>query len=107
MRRMEAEHLGLAQLSTRQSSAKIHPTGLAALADWTTERPDATLQYLVEKLRIEQGITVSKATLSKALTKIGFTVKLIRSLPIARNCHESVLARKHYAQMFLNDAPPD
>jgi hypothetical protein len=104
---MEAGNTTIVQRSAVQSSSKIRSDGLTALADWVTERPDATLQYLVEKLRDEQGTTVCKATVSRALTKIGFTVKLIRSMPISRNCPETVLSRKHYALMFLSDVPPD
>jgi hypothetical protein len=45
--------------------------------------------------------------LSKALTKIGFTVKLIRPIPISRNCPNTILAQKQYAKKYLSESPLD
>jgi transposase len=91
----------------RQNPSKITSHACSALADWVNERPDATLECLKNKLMAEHGISVCKATLSKALTKIGFTVKLIRPMPLSRNSRDTVLSRKNYAEKFLDEAPLD
>ena len=106
MQRMEN---GIIAGQTRQgqSQSKITADGLAAIAHWVDDRPDSTLAQLVGRLQEELGISVCKATISNAPIKIGFTVKLLRALPVSRNCPTTVLARKEYAQMFLSEAPPD
>jgi transposase len=107
VRKMEFTEESVAPIQERQFRSKITPEGLHALDVWVSERPDMTLEGLANKLREEKGISVCKATISKAITKIGFTVKLLRAIPISRNCPSTVLARVHYAQKFLAEAPID
>jgi len=86
---------------------KITQTALTAIAGWIDQRPDLTLHALCSKLLEAHSITVTQKTMSQALTKIGFTIKILRAIPISRNSPDVVVARRVYAQMFLSDAPPD
>jgi transposase len=65
---------------------KITQKASNVLSEWVSGRPDMTLQGLCDKLQGELSISVSKQTVSKALTDIGFTVKLTRPIPLSRNC---------------------
>jgi transposase len=107
IRRMETTANMAAIQNRPQNCPKLGPVGLTALSAWIDERPDATLQYLARKLSEELRISVCNATLSKALNRIGFTIKLLRAMPVSRNCPSTVLARKQYAVNFLGEAPPD
>jgi transposase len=107
IRRMEAPASMEALQERPQNQPKMGPVALAALSVWIEERPDSTLQYLVRKRDEEHHISVCKATLSKALNKLGFTIKLLRAMPVSRNCPSTVLARKQYAEVILGEAPPD
>jgi transposase len=83
------------------------PAVLEALTQWIEERPDLTLMQLAANIMRDFQISASTQAISKALTKIGFTVKLLRVIPIGRNCPATVLARKLFAQKYLGDAPTD
>ena len=107
LRRIEANGNVTSRVRTTQTRSKITPEALLALSGWVDARPDSTLHDLAIKLVHEHDIIVCKATVSAALTKIGFTVKLTRPIPISRNCPDVLEARKQYAQKFLNEAPPD
>lgn len=107
MRRVEVSDGPVTLQIRRQYQSKITSRGLAALAGWVDERPDMTLEGLAIKLKEEHGIVVCLATISKALTKIGFTVKLIRPIPISRNCPSTIHARKQYAEKCLSESPLD
>jgi hypothetical protein len=74
---------------------------------WLSERPDIILKALSEKMRKSLGITLSVKTMSKTLTKIGFTFKLLLTFPISRNSPETISLRKEYALKFLAEAPID
>jgi transposase len=50
-------------------------------------------------------VHVTNKTVSKALTRIGFTFKLLRVLPVARNSPEIITSRHSYADRFLREAP--
>ena len=86
---------------------KITPEAMIALANWVEERPDLTLNQLAANLVSELQITVSPQAISKALDKLGFTVKLLRVIPIGRNCPPTVQARRDFAQRYLSEAPAD
>lgn len=86
---------------------KLTPIALTSLAEWIEGRPDLTLGQLSMKLATVHSITISPKAISKALTKLGFTVKLLRVIPISRNCPSVVQARKIYAQKYLSEAPTD
>ena len=86
---------------------KMTPEAIEAVSRWVDEKPDSTLQELRNKLAIGLSIVVCKQTISRALTRIGYTVKLIRALPESRNCPETLQSRREYAQRFLGDAPAD
>jgi len=88
-------------------SKKMTQEALDALSEWVHERPDITLRGVCDKLQREHSISVSQQTVSKALTHIGFTVKLIRATPLSRNCPSTIQARREYSQRFLADAPVD
>jgi transposase len=107
MRRFEAR--GTTTLLPKGGSRRIKMTHEAtlSLSSWLDERPDITLCTLKEKLRTEQGIVVSVKTIATHLIKNGFTVKILRTMPISRNCPETVQARYEYAQKYINDAPAD
>ena len=86
---------------------KITATATEALTRWLEESPDATLQALCDRLSTDLSITVSKQSVSKVLTKLGITIKLLRAIPASRNCPETLQARLEYGHKFLNDAPAD
>lgn len=88
-------------------ATKITPNAQLAVEQWIGERPDLTLKVLCERLAEELAITISRQSMAKLLTKIGFTCKLTRPVPIQRNCPGTILARKEYARRFLSDSPPD
>jgi hypothetical protein len=87
--------------------SKLTPPALAALSRWVDEKPDSTLMQLKCRLAKDLSISMSTKTVSCALTKIGFTSKLLRTLPIFRNCPATVQARREYAQRFPDEAPSD
>jgi len=62
-------------------SRKMTQSGLVALALWVDERPFLTLNQLCIMLETQLAIAVTPQTVSCALTKIGFTIKLLRKLP--------------------------
>jgi transposase len=107
LRRSEAPESVLVSRRGGARSVKVTPAALAALSGWLDERPDLTLSQLRDRLMDELSIIVSTKSISNALDRIGFTTKLLRSLPISRNCPETVQARREYAQRFFSDAPPD
>jgi transposase len=86
---------------------KIVPAAMRAIESWVNERPDLTLQAICNKLHEELTITVTKETVSNALTKMKYTIKLLRTIPASRNCPTTVQARLEYAQRFLNEVPAD
>jgi transposase len=107
MRRYEAT--GATKLKKKGGARVIKLTQDAknALNMWISERPDVTLQNLCDRLASEYSISVTKQTVSEVLKKAGFTIKLLRALPVSRNCPETLLARAQYAQKYLSEAPPD
>jgi transposase len=86
---------------------KITQPATLAIARWVDERPDLTLLQLCRRLSEEYSIQVTPKTMSTTLTRIGYTIKILRSIPISRNCPDVIQARREYAQMFLNNAPAD
>jgi transposase len=103
------ESKGEFALNTRGGARtqKITTVALTQLGEWVDDRPDMTLDSHKIRLQSQLNISVSAKTISRALTKMGFTMKLMRTIPIARNCSETIEARKIFAQMYHNDAPPD
>jgi transposase len=86
---------------------KMTPPAVESLSEWLELQPDLTLGQLSEKLVNSHSIAVSKQAISRALTRNGFTVKLLRTIPISRNCQSTLQSRKEYAQKFLGEAPSD
>jgi transposase len=86
---------------------KMTQSAYEALDAWVDERPDLTLAQLSAKLFETFHISVSNQSVSNALTKIGFTVKLLRTIPMSRNTPSTLQARKDFAQRFLAEAPDD
>jgi len=86
---------------------KLDQNAINMLSLWTEERPDVTLRELRTRLATELTIEVTKKTISNALKRSGFTVKLLRRLPASRNCTATIEARFVYAQKYLNEAPAD
>lgn len=86
---------------------KLTNEGYQMLLDWVDNGPDSTLKTLKERLQITLGIDVSIKAISIALTKGGFTLKLIRAIPERRNTQETIDARKAYAMKFMSEAPID
>jgi transposase len=86
---------------------KMTTSTMETMDAWVNDRPDITLRELKYKLAGDLGISVTEKTVSRALTKIGYTVKILRVIPLSRNCPETIQARLEYAQRYLGDAPPD
>jgi transposase len=107
MRRFEETGDMSAKKKHGQSPLKMTPEALQSLERWIDENADLTLRALGDMLREQLGVIVSKKTISKALTKLGFTFKLLRALPLSRNTTEAIQSRKEYAEIFLRDMPAD
>ena len=88
-------------------SVKMVPDAYSELERLVESAADMTLRAMKEHLAEKIGVWVTEKTVSKALTKNGYTFKLIRLLPISRNTIDTISARKSYAEMFLRDAPAD
>lgn len=86
---------------------KINMSAQNIIGAWIDEKPDITLREIRARLSTEYSIAVTVGAISTAISKHGFTVKILRTIPIARNCPENIQARFEYAQLFLNDAPAD
>jgi transposase len=82
-------------------------SAMAALDRWVDKRPDVTLKHMAEMLQSEFGIFVSKETISIALDKLNFSVKLLRQIPVASNTDKNIQKRYEYASKFLDTAPLD
>ena len=90
-----------------QSLKKMTPEALQSLERWIDENADLTLRALGDMLREQLGVIVSKKTISMALTKLGITFKLLRTLPLSRNTTEAIQSRREYAEIFLREMPAD
>lgn len=80
---------------------------MGTISGWVDERPDITLSSLCTKPASEHMINVSQKAMSAALNRMDFTVKILRAIPISRNCSEVIQVRKDHAQEFLNNSPAD
>jgi transposase len=87
--------------------SKLDQAAKESIAQWIDERPDLTLKSLCQLLSSRHSISVSQKTMSLALTSLGFTIKILRSIPASRNSPKVLLAQKAYAHTFLSSAPPD
>ena len=67
--------------------------------------PDMTLRQIYQGVLERHNIQISKSTASRALKAIGYTMKLLRLVPEARNNEEQIVSRFAYASMFLRDRP--
>ena len=56
-----------------------------SLSRYIDERPDITLTQLKFRILNDHNVDVSKETISKALARLGFTVKILRVVPVSRN----------------------
>jgi transposase len=88
-------------------STKLTHQAIQALLDWVDNEADITLRTAKERLLSGFGISVSLKTISSALTKSGFTLKLLRTIPVSRNSPEVICARRTYANTFMSDTPID
>lgn len=86
---------------------KMTPAIEQALLDWVDNEADTTLKTLAERILNRFGIAVSQSTVSRALSRNGFTLKLLRQIPESRNSPEVIAARKDYANVFMRDQPID
>jgi transposase len=86
---------------------KITAEAHHAIEGWVDERPDLTLSCLCTRLADQFAITITWQSMAKFLNRIGFTSKLIRAIPIARNSPEVLQARRQYAQRVVSEAPAD
>jgi transposase len=84
------------------------PDAIIALSRFVDENPASTLHQLRDRLHSSKGILTTTQTISKVLTeKIKYTVKLLRAMPLSRNCPATIQSRKEYALHFLSNAPAD
>jgi transposase len=87
--------------------SKMTQVAQEAIEQWINDSATMTLRQIKTRLSEQFGIFVSEKTVSLSLTKCGFTFKLVRALPTARNTPEAIISRRQYAEMFLRDAPAD
>ena len=69
------------------------------------ERPDLTLKKIADIIANEKNVVLSISSISKTLTKLNFTFKLLRYIPVARNLPEKILARYNYAVDYNANSP--
>lgn len=67
--------------------------------------PDLTLNQICLAVSERLYIVISPSTASRVLTTIGYTMKITRLVPEARNCEAQIAARYAYANMFIRDCP--
>jgi transposase len=87
--------------------SKLDQAAKDSIAQWVDEWPDLMLKSLCELLASRHSTRVSQKTMSAALTNLGFTIKILRSISASRNSPKVVNARNTYAHTFLSSAPPD
>ena len=107
LRRYESRGTTNALLKGGARNFKINQAALNVIEIWANERPDITIRQIKERLAIEDTIFVTEGAICVALIKHGLTIKILRTIPISKNCTETIQARFEYAQMFLNEAPAD
>lgn len=88
-------------------NTKISSSALQALLDWVDNEADVTLRSLSSKILAQFGITLSMSTISRVLTKNGFTLKLLRTIPECRNSPDVIAARRCYANELMSNPPID
>ena len=74
----------LAPRSSPGRPARITPLHLPALRSQVAAHADATLAEHCARFATDQGISVSRATMSRQLAKLGLPLKKRRSLPASR-----------------------
>jgi hypothetical protein len=89
------------------TTMKMRPEIVQELERVININADLTLKAMKSHLQETLGVSVAQKTISKTLTKSGYTFKLSWLLPVARNTPETISAHKTYAEMFLHDAPAD
>jgi transposase len=67
--------------------------------------PDLTLAQICTKVFERLHTTISISSVNRILTAIGYTMKLSRIIPEARNSEQQVESRFHYASMFMQERP--
>lgn len=100
---------GTETLARRGGSRKTKTTNDISeyVALLVEDSPDLTLKAIARKVQAEKHITLSESTVMRLCTSIGFTYKLLRLVPLARNDQEHIDARYVYASMFMREAPDD
>lgn len=73
--------------AARGPSSKLEGAALRALLDFIRRKPDATLDECSTELRQQLGLSVSPATLCRALKKSGFSRK--KNIVSLRKAHQS------------------
>lgn len=86
---------------------KMTAAAKEAIEQWIDDDAALTLRQMKARLSEQFGISVSEKTVSYYVTKSGFTFKMVRALPMARNTPEAVILRRQYAEMYFRDAPTD
>jgi transposase len=86
---------------------KLTTEALEAISTWIDAQPDLTLQAICSRLIEEHQITVSQKTISTALTRLGFTFKLSRLIPMAWDSPTVIASRIAYVEQFHQSAPLD
>jgi hypothetical protein len=77
------------------------------IGKWIEECPDLTLSQLSTKFSDLYGIAITNQTVSKILTGLNYTFKLLREVPVSRNSLEQVERRFAYAVHYNNNTPND
>ena len=63
----------------------LDPEQEGLLCQWIKDKPDATLEELMNRLRKEQKVHVSRSTLSRVLCKLGLSRKKKSYVALERN----------------------
>jgi hypothetical protein len=80
---------------------------LGPLSQWVNNHTDLMLWAFKDRLAQKLSIQVTEKAVSRALTKIGFMIKLLHVILAARNCQATIQDRWEYAEHFLGEGPPD
>jgi transposase len=97
------------QVSSRGGARVIKVTSAIKeyVASLVENSPDLTLKAIAQKVLLEKQLHISLSTAMRVCTSIGFTYKLLRLVPQARNEQEQIEARYEYASLFMLEAPDD
>lgn len=84
---------------------KVTEEVIGKIKQMQDQKADCTLKQLQHDLQEELKVDLSESTILKTLFKLGFTTKVLRTIPLQRNSPELIEQRKEYAARALEFDP--